>query len=136
MREENKNKTKWLHVRLTNEEFKAISLAFARTTEINLSDYIRKKISGQPMFEGIRDQSLQDILSELTEIRNNLNGAANNFNQAVKRMHTLKGEKDVDLWLPMLKLNEKKLLQSIAEMIVYIGKTNVVWLQGSKRENR
>lgn len=129
MKEENNNRDKWLHVRLTVEEHTAINKGFKSTTETKLSDYVRKVILGKPMIASVRNQSLQDILAELQQLRKDLNGTANNFNQAVKKLHTLKDLSAIDQWLIGFRLDERRLLSSIETMKDYINKTAQKWLQ-------
>jgi len=130
MKEENDNRNKWLHVRLTEEEFRAIGKNYAGTTEPNLSEYVRKMVLGKPMIRAVRNQSLQDIVSELLQLRKDLNGVANNFNQAVKKLHSMRDHSAIGTWLMSFKLDEKSLLRSVETMREFISKTSGKWLQG------
>ena|SRR5215217_3960248 len=127
--EDNNNRSHWLHVRLTAAESKQINLAFKGTTETKKSEYIRKIILQKPMIAGVRDQSLQDILTELMQLRKDFNGIANNFNQAVKRLHVLKEYALISQYLVSFRLHEKQLLKSVEEMRSFINKTQAKWLR-------
>lgn len=126
---ENESRTKWLHVRLTEAEHRKIQASFKKTTETRLSEYVRRMILGKPMIGAVRNQSLQDILAELMKLRSDLNGAANNFNQAVKRLHTLRESAPITTYLVTFMAHEKQLLRMVTEMRDYIRKTQEKWLQ-------
>jgi len=130
MKEENNSRKKWLHLRLTVEEETALRKSFSGTTELYMSDYARKILLGKPMIAAVRNQSLQDILAELLRLRKDLNGAANNFNQVVKKLHSMPANQDLKSWLLTFKLQEKALQKSVEEMRAYISKTADLWLQG------
>ena len=54
-----------------------------------LSDYARKILLGKPIVATYRNQSLDDFMTEMFVLRNELNAIGNNFNQVVKRLHIL-----------------------------------------------
>lgn len=129
MKEDKKNRTKWLHVRLSEAEESRLKEKFQLTTETVLSDYIRKVILGKPMIKAVRDQSLQDVVAILSKLQKDLNGVANNFNQTVKKLHTYKEDTSIAATLLTLKLDEKNLLKAVTEMQSYIRQTHAKWLQ-------
>lgn len=128
--EEKNKRSKWLHVRLNEDEHNKITKAFKGTTEIKLSEYVRKIILKKPMIAAVRNQSLQDILTVLFKLRSDLNGLANNFNQAVKKLHTLRDERAIAQHLLQLRIEERQLLKNIEEMKIFIAKAQEKWLQG------
>ncbi|WP_316787729.1 plasmid mobilization protein [Pedobacter frigoris] len=130
MKRETENRSQWLHVRITKAEETIIKKAFGKTTEKKISDYIRKIILGKPMIGAVRNQTLQDILSELLALRKDLNGIANNYNQVVKKLHTMPKEKSLDQWILGFRLQEKNLVKSIETIRDYISKTAAEWLRG------
>jgi len=42
-----------------------------------------------PIVTTYRNQSFDDYMAKMIRLRNELNGIGNNFNQAVKKLHTL-----------------------------------------------
>lgn len=129
MKEVKNNRTKRLHVRLYEEEFNSLHKQFRATTEARISDYVRKTILAKPMISGYRNQSLQDIITALVELRKDLNGIANNYNQMVHKLHTLGTYPDIKAWVLSYELYKKTLLRSIDEIKVFIERTSEKWLQ-------
>ena len=128
-KEEKVNRDKWLHVRLTEAEQTALKKAFKGTTQTKLSDYARAILLGKPMIAAVRNQSLQEILAELSALRKDLNGVANNFNQAVHKLHMLDHLPQFKSWLLAYDLDKRKLLKDIAQMKDYINQTAEKWLR-------
>jgi hypothetical protein len=89
MEEENKNRTRWLHLRLTSAEYEILQKQFGKSTCRKLSEYARKNLLQKPVVLKYRNESLDELMSELILLRKDLNGIGNNFNQAVKKLHTL-----------------------------------------------
>lgn len=127
--EKDERKTRWLHVRLSEQEEKDLDRAWKKTTERQKSDYVRKIILGKPMIGAVRNQSLQDIYAELSILRKDLNGMANNFNQVVKKLHTWPRDRTIDQWMLTFRIEEKNLLKAVEEMKSFISQTASKWLQ-------
>lgn len=129
MKEEKNNRNKWLHLRLTQKEYEHIHAQCSRTTCEKLSDYARNMLFGKPMIAGCKNQSLDDITAVLFKLRKDLNGAANNFNQAVHELHTLSKISEFKAWLMTYESDKKSLLEKIEIIKNYIDKTAEKWLQ-------
>ncbi len=129
MSEENNNRTKWLHLRLKPEEYALLHKHFRKTTCRKLSDYSRKILLNKPLTENYRNQSLDDFMTEAIKLRNKLNSIGNNFNQAVKKLHTLSQIAEFKSWIIHFETQEKNLTNKISEIKNYIEKTGEKWLQ-------
>lgn len=129
MKKVKNNRQKWLHLRLTEAEHTKLLKHFYGTTQANLSDYARAILLGKPMIAAIRNQSLQDIMAELSLLRKDLNGVANNFNQAVHKLHTLDHIPEFKGWLLTYDMERRKLLRDIDQIRIYINETAEKWLQ-------
>jgi pyruvate dehydrogenase complex dehydrogenase (E1) component len=79
----------WLTIRLNDEEQKRLKDLYKVTTCKALSEYARDILLQQPVVINYRNQSLDETLSELSQLITELNAIGRNFNQAVKRLHTL-----------------------------------------------
>ncbi len=123
------NKTEWLHLRLSKEEQEHIQKAFAKTTCRKLSDYARKILLGKPVVGTLRNQSLDDFMAEMIQLRKELNAVGNNFNQAVKKLHTLDRAEQVQQWIMVTEANQSSLKNSIETIEKSIGKIADLWLQ-------
>jgi hypothetical protein len=94
-----------------------------------LSDYIRRSIFEKPIVTTYRNQSFDDFMAEAIMLRNELNGIGNNFNQAVKKLHTLHQIPDFRDWLIGYELEKKVLLNKVDEIKNHIQKIGEKWLQ-------
>ena len=129
MKEENNNRTKWLHLRLSPEEYAQVQRRFKRTTSRKLSEYARKVLLSKPVTVNHRNQSLDELITELIKLRNELTVAGNNFNQAVKKLNSLSQIPQFRDWLIAYDSDKKKLLDQIEEIKNHIAETSKKWLQ-------
>jgi len=128
MKEQN-NRTKWLHLRLTPDEHQKIVKEFSKSTCRKLSDYARKNLMQKPIVNTYRNQSLDDFMAEMIRLRGELNAIGNNFNQAVKKLHTLQQISDFKHWLISYELEKKILFNKVDEIKKEIQKFAESWLQ-------
>lgn len=128
MKEQN-NRTKWLHLRLTPDEYQKIVAAFSKSTCRKLSDYARKKLLQKPIVNKYRNESLDDFMAEMIRLRGELNAIGNNFNQAVKKLHTLQQIPEFKHWLITYELEKKILFNKVDEIKKHIQKFAESWLQ-------
>ncbi|TKT84886.1 plasmid mobilization protein [Dyadobacter frigoris] len=129
MKEENNNRNKWLHVRLTDKEYEQIQEQFRQTTDLKLSDFVRKKLLGKLIIGSYRDASMDAFMEELIGLKNGLSAIGNNFNQAVKRLHTLSRIKEFEHWLVSYELDRRKLFKQVGQAQDFIKKMADKWLQ-------
>ncbi|WP_317128665.1 plasmid mobilization protein [Flavobacterium sp. GT3P67] len=129
MEEQNNNRTKWLHLRLTPDEYQKIVKEFNKSTCRKLSDYSRKNLLQKPIVNKYRNQSLDDFMAEMISLRTELNAIGNNFNQAVKKLHTLQQISDFKHWLISYELEKKILFNKVGEIKKHIQKFAESWLQ-------
>ena len=84
---------------------------------------------GKPLIATTRDQSLDDFMTEAIRLRNELNSIGNNFNQAVKKLHTLQQISEFRAWLINYELEKKVLQNKMDEIKNHIQKIGEKWLQ-------
>ena len=128
MKEQN-NRTKWLHLRLTPDEYQKIIKEFNKSTCRKISDYARKNLLHKPIVNTYRNQSLDDFMAEMIRLRGELNAVGNNFNQAVKKLHTLNQIAEFKHWLISYELEKKILFNKVDEIKKHIQKFAESWLQ-------
>ena len=92
-------RNKWLHIRLNETEYNAISNYWQRTTSKELSDYARRVLLKKPVTVNHRNQSADELLAELIRIKAELHGIGNNYNQAVHKLHTFNTVPQIKIWL-------------------------------------
>jgi hypothetical protein len=129
MMKEKNNRTKWFHLRLTPDEYQKIMKEFNKSTCRKISDYARKNLLQKPIVNTYRNQSLDDFMAEMIRMRGELNAIGNNFNQAVKKLHTLHQIADFKHWLLSYELEKKILFNKVDEIKKHIQKFAESWLQ-------
>lgn len=129
MKDEKQNRTELLQVRLTIKETKRIHSSFSKSTCRKLSDYVRKKLLDKPVSIYTRNQSLDDFMAEMILLRGELNAIGNNYNQVVKRLHTLSHIPEIKIWLLLNESTKQILLKKIEEIKSKIAQINDQWLQ-------
>ncbi len=133
MSEQNNNRTKWLHLRLKPEEYAKIHKQFSKTTSQKISDYSWKILLDKPISATYRNQSLDDFMTEMMRLRTELNSIGNNFNEAVKKLHTLQQIAEFKAWLITYELEKQTFMNKVDEIKNRINKIAHQWLQKSKQ---
>ncbi len=129
MKDEKKNRTRWLHLRLTEQEYKILQKYFAESLCPKLSDFARKNLLQKPVVLKYRNQSLDEMISELTRLRSELNFIGNNFNQAVKKLHSLSQISDLRIWILSFDSDRNRYFSLIEEIKKSIENLAQKWLQ-------
>ncbi len=129
MEEQETKRSQWLHLRLKPAEHQQIHRQFTKTTCRKLSEYARKVLLNKPITATYRNQSLDDFMGEMMRLRQELNSLGNNFNQAVKKLHTLTQISEFRTWLITWELERKILLNKVEEIKKHINKIADEWLQ-------
>jgi len=129
MKKENSNRTRIVGLRFTPEEYAKIEKKWKATTCRKLSDYIRKHLFEKSINTTYRNQSLDDMIYEMMQLFKQLNGIGNNFNQAVKKLHTLNQIPEFKVWIISAELDKKILFDKIDEIKIYIQKISERWLR-------
>lgn len=122
-------RNKWIHIRLTEKELEKLQRQFKQTTCVKLSDYARWVLLEKPVTVKSRNQSLDDFMTEMIALRNELNAIGNNYNQVVKKLHALQHFGDMKSWLTLNESARKILLAKIDEIKFKINSINDQWLQ-------
>lgn len=126
---EKTNRSALLQVRLTPAEQQKIRDSFSISTSRKLSDYARKKLLDKPIKIYTRNKSLDDFMAEMIQLRNELNAIGNNFNQSVKRLHTLQLTTEIKHWLISNENHQQLLLSKMEQIKSKIIQINDQWLQ-------
>lgn len=129
MGRENSNRTRIIGLRLTPAEYAKVERKWKASTCRKLSDYVRRNLFDKPVVTTYRNRSQDDTLTELTKLRNELNALGNNFNQAVKRLHTLQQIPEFRNWLFTWEVERKILFNKMDEVKNNVRKILEAWLQ-------
>lgn len=129
MEEENNGRNRWLHIRLTKEELDFIDRNFKASACRKRSDFVRRNLLQKPIVMKYRNESLDKLLQELIQLRTQLNFIGNNFNQSVKKLHTLLEISDVRLWMISFENNKERYFCLVDEIKRHIENLAQKWLQ-------
>ena len=129
MQQDKLNRNRIIGIRLSTKEFEQIQKKFKSSTCRKLSDYIRRSIFDKPVVTTYRNSSLDDFMSESIRLRNELNNLGNNFNQAVKKLHTLDQIDEFRIWISLFDAEQINLIYKIEEIKKHIQKMAQIWLQ-------
>lgn len=129
MKEQNPNRTRIVGLRLTPGEYAKIERRWKASTCRKLSDYVRRCLFGKPIVTTYRSSSQDDLMAELTRLRSELNAVGNNFNQAVKKLHTLNQIAEFRSWLIAYEVEKKILGNKVDEVRNNVKKILETWLQ-------
>ena len=129
MGRENSNRTRIIGLRLTPAEYAKIERKWKASTCRKLSDYVRHNLFEKPVTSYYRNQSLDEFMAEMVQLRNELNHIGNNFNQAVKRLHTLHQIAEFRSWLIVWEVEKKTLFNKLDEIKKHVQKMAESWLQ-------
>lgn len=113
MKEEIKTPKNWISFRVKPDEYEVIYGHFTTTTCRKLSEYARKVLLNKPVVINHRNQSADEILSVLNQIKNELSAVGNNFNQVVHKLHTLDNVHEIRYWVTTNEQAQQILLHKI-----------------------
>ena len=123
------NRKRIVGIRLTSKEYEQIEKKWKESTCRKLSEYVRKNLFNKPIVATYRNKSLDDLMTELIHLKKELNGIGNNFNQAVKKLHTLRQITEFRQWFDTYETDKKMLLDKVEEIKIITGKIGEQWLQ-------
>ena len=123
------NRKRFVGIRFTTNEYEQIEKKWKASTCRKLSEYVRKIIFNRPIVATYRNKSLDDLMTEMIQLKKELNGIGNNFNQAVKKLHTLHQIPEFKQWLEVYETEKNLLLNKVEEIKNVTGKIGEQWLQ-------
>lgn len=129
MEEKNSIRNRWLHIRLTREELELIDKNFKDSAYRKRSDFVRRNLLRRPIVMKYRNESLDNLLQELIQLRTQLNFMGNNFNQSVKKLHTLFEISDFRIWILSFDSDRNRYFSLIEEIKKSIENLAKKWLQ-------
>ncbi len=90
---------KMVVVRMNDAEFEQVEKFCKKSTERNLSSYLRKVSLQKPVTIKYRNASADDFLLDMLLLKKELNAIGNNFNQAVHKLHLLDKIPEFRQWI-------------------------------------
>jgi predicted nucleic acid-binding OB-fold protein len=122
-------RSKWLTIRLNEDEENNLNRFFKQTTSGSLSEYARDVLLKAPVNIIYRNQSADDFLSEMILLKNELNAIGKNFNQAVHKLHTLDHIQEIKTWAILNEAGRKNFMKKADEIKEKMNQIYTQWLQ-------
>ncbi len=129
MKETRKVRSKWLTIRLNDDEEKKLNQLFKHSTSAGLSEYARDVLLREPVNIIHRNQSADDFLAEMILLKNELNAIGKNFNQAVHKLHTLDHVHEIKTWAILNEAGRKNFMKKVDEIKEKMNQIYTLWLQ-------
>lgn len=129
MKEEKSNKTKIVIFRLTPKEYANLEAKRSRTTCRKLSEFLRLLIFNRPVTVIERNGSQDQMIGELSELREELNRLGNNFNQATKRLNAVNQISEFRNWIVSYEAEKIFLFSMLDKIKSQTDKLADRWLQ-------
>lgn len=116
-------------VRFTEGEYNRIEASFKNSTKRKLSEYIRSVLLCKPITVYSRNQSLDDFVAEMILLRNELKAIGNNFNQTVKKLHTMDTDAEIKAWALLNETSKHLFFKKADEINLKITQIADKWSQ-------
>lgn len=116
MKEKTENRVICVTLRFTESEFEKIQGKIKNTRFRNLSSYLRYVLLEKKIVTLYRNQSVDEEMEELIQLRKELNFIGHNFNQTVKILNSVIDMPDARYWQQMLNVSKKELEPNIKKL--------------------
>ena len=130
MKETKQIRKGWLTVRLNEDEEKKLNKFYSRTTSNSLSEYARDVLLREPVNVIYRNQSADEFLEEMIQLKKELNVIGNNFNQTVHKLQTLDKIPEIKAWAILNETGKKTFMKKVEEIR---EKINLIYEQWSQK---
>lgn len=127
--QEKEVRKKMLVVRMNDNEFEQVEKLRKKSTERNLSSYLREVVLQKPGLINYRNQSADDFLKDMLGLKKELNAIGNNFNQAVHKLHILDKIPEFRVWVNHYDGLHQSLVNKVEEIKLRMNQLYEEWLQ-------
>ncbi len=128
MSEQNVKTKSWISFRVKPAEYNLIHGHFSKTTCRKLSEYARNVLLNKPVVVKYRNQSADDFLAEMLQLKKELNAIGHNYNQSVKKLHTLNHDREVRRWLAENEIPHRLFLEKMGQIYLKMDQIHRQWL--------
>jgi hypothetical protein len=125
---ENEVRNKMVVIRMNKIEFEKAEKFLKKSTERNISSYLRKLSLQIPVTIKYRNQSADDFLKDMLLLKKELNAIGNNFNQAVHKLHLLDRIPEFRDWVHQNDILMKALVAKVEEIKLRMNQLYEEWL--------
>lgn len=127
-KEEKEVRKHFVKTRMNDAELNQLTMLQQKTTERDISSYLRKVSLQKPVTVKYRNQSADDFLRQMLELKKELNGIGNNFNQAVHKLHLLDKIPEFRVWVNQYDGLQKTLVSKVEEIKLRMNQLYEQWL--------
>jgi len=128
-KEEKEVRKHFVKTRMNDTELDQLIKLQNKTTEKDVSSYLRKIALQKPVTVKYRNQSADDFLKEMLLLKKELNAIGNNFNQAVHKLHILDKIPEFRAWINQYDGLQKSLIAKVEEIKLKVAQLYDQWLQ-------
>ena len=121
-------RNKMVVIRMNKIEFEKVEKFRKKSTERNISSYLRKVCLQKPVTIKFRNQSADDFLKDMVLLKKELNAIGNNFNQAVHKLHLLDRIPEFRDWVHQNDILLKALVAKVEEIKLRMNQLYEQWL--------
>lgn len=118
-----------LNLRLNEKEEKRLFDLYRKTTCRTVSEYARRVLLNQPVCIRYRNQSADDFLAEMIQLKNDLNGISHNFTQAFQKLPATGQDPQVKAWLIVHESQKTLLFKKVDEIKEKLSQIYMLWSQ-------
>jgi hypothetical protein len=116
-------------VRFTSEEFQKLYDKSRHSTTPQLSEFIRRCVFDKPIVIKHRNQSLDEFMAVLMELKKELNFIGHNFNQSVRLLNTFKDNASANDFIRQYEADRENIFNKVDHIEARIHQIADVWLQ-------
>jgi hypothetical protein len=129
MKEPQTKRSRIVGVRFTEEEFNKLQDKSRHSTTPQLSEFIRRCVFDKPIVIKHRNQSLDEFMAVLMELKKELNFIGHNFNQSVRLLNTFKDGVAADEFVRQYKGDRETIFNKVEQIESRIHHIADIWLQ-------
>jgi hypothetical protein len=129
MKRENSNRTRSIHLHLTEQEYEQIDSRCKASTCRNRNEYIRKQIFNKRIVTTYRNESLDDLMEENIVLTGEVRAIGKSIHQIAKKVDSLKYLPELKLQLYLLEMDKTKFFDKMEEINSHTQKIAEQWLQ-------
>ena len=128
-KEEKEVRKHFVKTRMNDDELNQVTKWQQKTTEKDISSYLRKVALQKPIIFKYRNQTADNFLREIINLKKELNAIGNNFNQAVHKLHMLDKIPEFRFWIQHYDGLQKSLVSKVEEIKLKVSQLYEQWLQ-------
>jgi len=117
-----------IQIYMNDAEVKMVKKYKEQTTERSLSAYMRKVSMQKPVTIKYRNQSADDFLKEMLELKQDLNAIGNKFNEAVHKLQLLDRIPEFRSWINHYESVQQSLMSKVEEIKLKVSQLYEQWL--------